>query len=347
MGQLELRQLTKRYSNRSAAAVENLNLTINQGELMVLLGPSGCGKTTTLRLIAGLIEPSAGEIFLNGRSVLKMPPERRDAVMVFQDDALFPFMTVGENVAFGLKMRRVNRHEAGKRVVEALAAVQLKGWESRWPTQLSGGQKQRVALARALVVRPQILLLDEPLTHLDRPLRRELREMVCRLQRDFNITTLFVTHDQAEAFSLADRIGIMFDGRLRQTGSPRHLYERPADLDVARFLGDCNILPGVKTGRTVTTAIGRLEIAPLPINDGAVLITVRPEAIQIGSNGHNNFTARIDSVNDKVPTAECWVKIGEVPLCLTPAPHAELSANQQITVHLPSDRLGVMPAPTQ
>ncbi|MCP4356444.1 MAG: ABC transporter ATP-binding protein, partial [Chloroflexi bacterium] len=204
MTTLTLQNLTKEYAP-GVTAVSDLNLTINEGELMVLLGPSGCGKTTTLRLISGLLQPTRGDVLFDGRSVLTVPPEKRNAVMVFQEHTLFPFMSVGDNVAYGLKMRKCNRAEIQERVAAALTAVQLPNFQNHWPDQLSGGQRQRVALARALIIRPRLLLLDEPLSNLDRSLREELRQMVRTLQQEAGITTLFVTHDQAEAVAIADR----------------------------------------------------------------------------------------------------------------------------------------------
>ena len=226
----------------SGRAIDRLDLTVESGERLVLLGPSGCGKTTALRLIAGLLQPTGGDVRFDDRSVLSVPAERRGAVMVFQDHALFPFKTVAENVAFGLKLRKIKRSEQRERVTEALAAVQLSGYEHRWPDELSGGQRQRIALARALVVRPRLLLLDEPLTSLEPGLRAELRETICRVQRAVSITTVFVTHDQGEALAVADRLALLIEGRLRQVGTPSDFLQHPLDADVARFFGGDNML---------------------------------------------------------------------------------------------------------
>ena len=212
MIKLELRDLEITYEN-GVRALNRLNLTVAQGELMVLVGPSGSGKTTALRVIAGLIRPSAGDVFFDQHSVLDVPPERRGAVMVFQTDTLFPFRTVGENLEFGLRMHKVGRSERRVRASEALSAVQMSGSEDRWPDELSGGQRQRVALARALVVRPKLLLLDEPLTSLEPSLRSEMRETITQVQRTFGITTLMVTHDQGHA-DHASRVVHMLDGRV-------------------------------------------------------------------------------------------------------------------------------------
>jgi ABC-type Fe3+/spermidine/putrescine transport system ATPase subunit len=343
MTTLTLQNLTKEYAPE-ITAVTNLTLTVHDGELMALLGPSGCGKSTTLRLVAGLLQPTSGDVLFNGRSILSTPPEKRGAVMVFQEHALFPFMSVGDNVAYGLKMRKLGRDEISQRVAEALTAVQLSGFEDRWPDQLSGGQRQRVALARALVIRPRLLLLDEPLSSLDRSLREELRQMIRQLQQETGITTLFVTHDQAEAVAVADRIGVMMNGRIRQIGRPRDFYEQPADAQVARFFGANNFLPGLKQGQTVVTTIGPIEIPPTPLPDGPVLLTVRPEAIELGVNGHNNFPAQVQSCSFRVPAQECQVSVSGVNLHLIPPPYTTLSTENEIMIHLPRERICVLPS---
>ena len=255
MTTLTLQNLEMTHRN-GVPAVAGVNLTVAHGELMVLLGPSGSGKTTTLRLIAGLLRPAAGDVLFDGKTVLDVPPERRGAVMVFQENTLFPFRTVGENLEFGLKMRKTGRRERERRVIDALAAVQLSGFEDRWPDELSGGQKQRVALARALVVRPELLLLDEPLGSLEPALRADMRDTITHLQREIGITTVLVTHDQLEAIALADRIALMIDGRIRQVGTPLEFFERPADTDVARFFAAANPIPGDKHGEQIDTDIG-------------------------------------------------------------------------------------------
>ncbi|MGH1492904.1 MAG: ABC transporter ATP-binding protein [Acidimicrobiales bacterium] len=221
----------------TAAVVSDLTLTVASGERLVLLGPSGCGKTSTLRIIAGLLAPRSGDVRFDGQSVLAVPPEARGVAMVFQEPALIPFRSVAENVEYGLKLRKVNKAKRRTLVAEALDAVQLSNFTNRWPAELSGGQRQRVAIARALIVEPRLLLLDEPLSSLDPNLREDLGQMICDLQRRMGITTVMVTHDRAEADVVADRIGVMIDGHLRQVGRPAEIRNHPADDEVARFLG--------------------------------------------------------------------------------------------------------------
>src|SRR5947208_8421237 len=242
MAALELIDLSKRYGDH--AAVAGVTLDVADGEFLVLLGPSGCGKTTTLRMIAGLVEPSGGATRIAGSDVTWLPPWRRNTAMVFQSYALFPHMTVAENVAFGLEMRKLAKSEIEARTGEALRLVRLEGYADRLPRQLSGGQQQRVALARALAIRPDVLLLDEPLSNLDAKLREEVRIDIGELQRQLGLTTIMVTHDQEEALTVADRLVVMADGEIRQIGSQRDLYEQPADQFVANFVGRSTFLTG-------------------------------------------------------------------------------------------------------
>lgn len=342
MTTVELVGLRKEYEG-GAPAVRDLTLTIQDGELMVLLGPSGCGKTTTLRMIAGLTAPSAGDLRFDGVSMLGAPPEKRGAAMVFQQHALFPFMSVGDNVAFGLRLRKLNRTAVRRRVAEALAAVQLPGFEDRWPDELSGGQQQRVALARVLAIRPKVLLLDEPLSNLDRSLRVELREMIRDLQRVTGVTTLFVTHDQTEAIAIADRMALMLDGRLHQVGTSKTFFESPADAQVARFFGNVNFIPGVKEGSVVRTALGPLEVSDVGKPDGRVLLTIRPEAVQIGANGHNNLPATVRGYQYQGTNARCLAAVGDVALQVITQPFRTYHENEPIIVHLPKERIRLLP----
>jgi ABC-type Fe3+/spermidine/putrescine transport system ATPase subunit len=258
---LQLCDLTKTYPHMSAPALQGLSLEVAAGDLVALLGASGCGKSTTLRLIAGLITPCRGDVHFDGRSILTTPPERRGVALVFQKPLLLPHMSVGENVGFGLRVRGERPATIRRQVDELLELVQLPGMADRRPGQLSGGQEQRVALARALIVTPRLLLLDEPLSQLDAGLRAEMRELIARLQRRLGITTLLVTHDQEEALLLADRIALLDAGQLQQYDTPRGLYERPASVAVARFLGGRNFIPGRAEGRCFVSAIGSFHLA--------------------------------------------------------------------------------------
>src|SRR5215475_8913294 len=242
MARLELDNLSKHYGDH--AAVAGVTLDVPDGEFIVLLGPSGCGKTTTLRMIAGFVEPSGGAARIGGVDVTWLPPWRRNTGMVFQSYALFPHMTVAENVAFGLEMRKLAKSDITARAREALRLVRLEAYAERLPRQLSGGQQQRVALARVLAIRPDVLLLDEPLSNLDAKLREEVRVEIRELQRQLGLTTVMVTHDQEEALTVADRLVVMSEGSVRQVGSQRDLYERPADRFVAGFVGRSTFLDG-------------------------------------------------------------------------------------------------------
>lgn len=237
---LQLKAVSKLYG-LNYKAVDDLYLDLPKGKLLGLLGPSGCGKTTTLRMIAGLLPITDGNIYINGEDISRKPPHQRDIGLVFQNYALFPHMTVAENVAFGLDMRRVPKHEAQARVEEALEMVRLPGYGPRKPKDMSGGQQQRVALARALVIRPRILLLDEPLSNLDAKLRDDMRIEIREIQQRMNITTVFVTHDQVEALTMCDVVGVMHNGKLAQLGTPEEIYERPSSLFVAEFVGRANV----------------------------------------------------------------------------------------------------------
>jgi len=296
MTQVDLHGLNKVFHGKEEVhAVKDLDLEIASGRITALLGPSGCGKTTTLKMIAGLLRPTFGDVTFDGQSVLGIPAERRGAAMVFQNYLLFPYMSVGENVGFGLRMRHVDKKVIQKKVADMLELVRLPGYEDRRPKQLSGGQQQRVALARALVIEPQVLLLDEPLSNLDAHLRDEMRELIFNIQRQLGITTIFVTHDQEEAVVLADMIALMFDGRLQQFEQPNAFYERPVNVRTARFFGGINFLEGVKEGECVTTSLGTFNTDSLAISDGPVVITIRPENLRLGEDGENTIQARIRS----------------------------------------------------
>ncbi len=262
---ITIREVVKRFG--AVTAVDRADLAVRDGELFTLLGPSGCGKTTLLRLLAGFYQPDSGEIRFGDRVVSGLPPYERNIGMVFQNYALWPHMTVEANVAYGLKLRRLGTAEVAARLREGLRKVNLTGFESRYPGQLSGGQQQRVALARALVLNPDILLLDEPLSNLDAKIRVQVRAEIRKLQQELGITTIYVTHDQEEALSLSDRVAVMKDGRVLQIGAPKELYERPRTRFVADFVGTNNLVPGRVSERAgaelvVDTAVGRLRAVP-------------------------------------------------------------------------------------
>src|SRR6478735_3851449 len=280
MARLELINLSKRYGDH--AAVVDVTLDVADGEFLVLLGPSGCGKTTTLRMIAGLIEPSGGAARLGGVDVTYLPPWRRNTGMVFQSYALFPHMTVAENVAFGLEMRKLARPEIEARAREALRLVRLEGFAGRPPRELSGGQQQRVALARALAIRPDVLLLDEPLSNLDAKLRQEVRVEIRELQRQLGLTTVMVTHDQEEALTMADRLVVMNEGTVHQVGTQRDLYERPADRFVAGFVGRTTFLAGTVEAPGRFRSDGGLSLAIAAGAPGKATLSLRPERLEIG-----------------------------------------------------------------
>ncbi|MBV8836559.1 MAG: ABC transporter ATP-binding protein [Alphaproteobacteria bacterium] len=281
MSFLALQGLTKRFGD--VAAVDDLSLGVEKGEFVSLLGPSGCGKTTTLQMIAGFVEPSQGAIALAGRDLTRVKPAARGLGIVFQSYALFPHMTAAENIAFGLEMRGVARPEQMKRVGDALTLVGLAGFAERYPRRMSGGQQQRVALARALVIKPDVLLLDEPLSNLDAKLREEMQVELRTIQRTVGTTTILVTHDQGEAMALSDRIVVMNRGRAEQIARPTEIYQQPATAFVANFLGKINVLPARIAAGTAT--IGGARFAASGRADGPCSASVRPERIAFADTG--------------------------------------------------------------
>jgi spermidine/putrescine transport system ATP-binding protein len=300
---VELRAVSKRFGD--TLAVDEVSLRVESGEFLTLLGPSGCGKTTLLRMIAGFEQPTGGSIWLGGEDVTQLPPYRRPVNQVFQSYALFPHLSVADNVGFGLRMQRVPKTEAAERIRQALELVSLAGLEQRRPHQLSGGQKQRVALARALVCRPRVLLLDEPLSALDARLRHAMQLELKRLQRQLGLTFVFVTHDQEEALTLSDRIAIVNRGRLEQVGNAHEIYHRPATPFAAEFVGAANLLPAKLLQRDamavrIQLADGlELSLPPAAWPEGTTkaLISIRPEKVHVGRTplpGANSFEARIE-----------------------------------------------------
>ena len=321
MFDVELIGLTKRFGD--VVAVNDISLEINQGEFFFLLGPSGCGKTTTLRIIGGLENPTAGIVKIKGQDVTNKPPEARDTATVFQSWALFPHKTIFENLAFGLKMRKKSRKEINDKTYAYLELVNLTGFENRYPAQLSGGQKQRVALARALVVEPAVLLLDEPLSALDLKLRQQMRFEIRRIQKNINVTTIFVTHDQTEALAMADRIVIMNQGRIEQIGTPHDIYYHPKSKFTSDFIGETNFLDGCVRHLQADAAKVDLsegcQIRALAANDtlasGKVLIGIRPEHIVLNrqkpQSENNVLEGRLIDVTFMGATRRFHIEFGQ------------------------------------
>jgi len=312
---LELRNLTKYYGD--FLAVDNISLTIADGEFATLLGPSGCGKSTTLHMVAGLLEPTEGSILINGKDVTAKPPNERNIGMVFQNTALFPHMTVRENIAYGLRMRDAPKSEIQTRIDELLNMVEMSDHGDHKPGELSGGQKQRIAIARAIAFEPELLLLDEPLTGLDRVLRESMRREIERIQNDVGVTTLYVTHDQKEALSMSDNVIVMNNGVKQQEGEPKDIYTNPQQQFVAEFIGKSTILSGEVMegdGMQIQTSIGEIEAADSQVEEvgNNVNVYLRPEHVQIESerNGHiNEFEGKIIDIENLGEHAEVHIRL--------------------------------------
>jgi spermidine/putrescine transport system ATP-binding protein len=352
-GRIELVSLTKRFAE---VAVDNIDLEIASGEFFSLLGPSGCGKTTTLRLIAGFEQPTAGRILLDGTDVSAVPPHRRNVNTVFQSYALFPFLTVFDNVAFGLRNKRLSKADLIKQVDSALELVKLRSFAKRRPGQLSGGQQQRVALARALVLQPSVLLLDEPLGALDAKLRRSLKVELKALQGQVGITFLYVTHDQEEALTMSDRLAVMRDGKIVQIGRPTDVYEQPADTYVADFLGVSNLMPvqvvsrgpgsrcEVRLGESLLT----VEHGSLDAPDQAHAV-IRPERVRIeeyGSPGPNRMPAMVERLVYLGSATQVFLRLGAgadvQALLQNDGDHAPLRQGTPVHAYLAPDALRVL-----
>ncbi|HET7167211.1 MAG TPA: ABC transporter ATP-binding protein [Pseudolabrys sp.] len=346
MASVELRDLTKRYG--TVAVVDDISLTIEHGHLVCLLGPSGCGKTTTLRLIAGFIEPSAGEIRVGDKLVSSpantLPPERRNMSMIFQSYALWPHMTVEENIVYGLKLRKLDRVTIGKKLDAILSTTKLAPLAQRYPGELSGGQQQRVALARALIVEPETLLLDEPLSNLDANLREEMRFEVRRLHDAYRYTTVYVTHDQSEAMTTADLICVMNGGKIEQSGSPEEIYDRPRSEFVARFIGSSNVIKGIGLD------VARIDFAGTPlrcigekINSGAPTpVSIRPHDIAISAaqrQGENIVPATVVRQVFLGASRDYMVEAKDgTQLRVVTAAGESIPQGSAVWLHLPPDR---------
>jgi len=353
-GRVQLDDLTKRFGDHEA--VRGIDLNIPPGEFFSLLGPSGCGKTTTLRMIAGFERPSGGRILLDGRDVSDTPPNRRNVNTVFQSYALFSHLTVAENVAFGLRFTKASREETRTRVGKALSLVQMQEFSDRKPHQLSGGQQQRVALARALILNPSVLLLDEPLGALDAKLRKTLQIELKALQEQVGITFVYVTHDQEEALTMADRLAVMNEGRIEQVGSPREVYEEPASAYVADFLGVSNLLDAEAVG-TASDGRCRIRVGDFELlassghtsARGAVKVVVRPERVRVEAprkTGENRLPGKIERVVYAGAISQLVVTLDRgAPLqCMLANDGADSDFDRggPVSVHLPCEALRVL-----
>jgi spermidine/putrescine transport system ATP-binding protein len=353
-GRVQLEGLTKRYG--AFDAVSGIDLDIPPGEFFCLLGPSGCGKTTTLRMIAGFERPSAGRILLDSRDVSNTPPNRRNVNTVFQNYALFSHLTVAENVAFGLRFTRTSKEETRNRVGQALSLVQMEDFRDRKPHQLSGGQQQRVALARALILNPSVLLLDEPLGALDAKLRKTLQVELKALQEQVGVTFVYVTHDQEEALTMADRLAVMSEGRVEQVGTPREVYEEPASSYVADFLGVSNLLDAEAVGETPDGRC-RLRAGDLELlasqghtsSTGPVKVVIRPERVHVEAprkTGENRLPGKVERVVYAGPISQLIVTLdrGEQIQCMlaNDGVGTAFDRGEPVSVYLPYDALRVL-----
>lgn len=355
---LTLENITKVFPSRGnvseVVAVQDVNLQIQKGELVTLLGPSGCGKTTTLRMIAGFEFPSSGRIVLDGQEINSLPPHKRDMSMVFQSYALFPHLTVFENVAYGLNVQRLSKKTIAERVGRALDLVHLQGYGDRAPGQLSGGQQQRVALARALVMEPKVLLMDEPLSNLDAKLREEMRTEIRRIQKELNITSVYVTHDQIEAMTLSDRIVVMNEGVIEQVGTPMEIYRFPNSRFVANFIGRANFIDGAvlsqHNSKLTIKSLGEsitLSNVKNTFHEGEpVTLIVRPEMIQVKKKG-GLYQGKIQQAVYLGDMIEYAVDVGGVSILGTETdPHVTelFPEGESVTVDFAQDRVQVLPA---
>ncbi|PTX64620.1 iron(III) transport system ATP-binding protein [Melghirimyces profundicolus] len=359
MSRVRLQNVSKTFG--TTTAVKELNLTIREGEFFTFLGPSGCGKTTTLRMIAGFYYPAEGRIWFDNRDVTEVPPQKRNTGMVFQNYALFPHMTVHENVAFGLEVRKISKKEIRERVKKALEQVRLAGYSDRRIAQLSGGQQQRVALARSLVIRPGILLLDEPLSNLDARLRDEMRSEILSLQRSLGITTIYVTHDQTEALSMSDRIAVFNQGVCQQVGTPEEVYNAPRNAFVASFVGETNLFPATVaqvSGETVTVQSKdhtfrirhKQEESGFSVEPGnRLFLTIRPEGVDlVPEAGENTLSAKMELVQFMGTSFHCAARLEDgTPLKAMfvnrPDLMGRLREGDRVIFRFPEDRLRLIP----
>ena len=339
---VQIRNLVKEFvdarTKQQVRAVDDVSLDIADGEFFALLGPSGCGKTTLLRMIAGFEEPTSGQVLFGERDVTNHPPNKRDAAMVFQSYAIFPHLNVFDNVAFGLKLRRLPAREIAERVARVMEVTGLSGYEKRSPSQLSGGQQQRVALARCIVMEPQLLLFDEPLSNLDAKLREQMRVEIRELQQRLGITTVYVTHDQVEAMSISDVVVVMEKGHIMQVGSPEDIYARPANRFVADFIGSNNFLPATIAGAGAVTVLGQQLSMRVPEGaTGEVTLSVRPEDVRLHTEAPAGpvFEGRVSFVRDLGRTVETFVTVAGNELSVLGAP--ALAEGTAVWLEVPED----------
>jgi len=344
MSGLELRGISKRFG--SVAAVDHVQLSVPQGSFVCLLGPSGCGKTTLLRMIAGLEDPTEGAILIDGEDITAVPTHQRNFGMVFQSLALFPHLTVDENIAYPLRIRGASRAEQRKRACELLELVQLPGFADRSITQLSGGQRQRVAIARALALKPRLFLLDEPLSALDAKLREAMQVELRQLQQQLGITTIVVTHDQREAMTMADMVVVMGGGRIRQAAPPVEIYRRPADSFVADFIGSTNLLALQADAHGAATALGHaLHDIRVPAGARTATLSIRPEDVQLTAAHEGMLTGQVSFVRDLGATIETFVEVGgqRIVAVSTPRARSTLRAGDAVGLRLPVESCVVLP----
>ena len=346
MSDLKISNLNKSFPGMDRPAVNDVSLDIKTGGLIAFLGPSGCGKTTILKMITGLLPPDSGDIILDNTSLLPIATENRGVVMVFQDYLLFPYMNVNENVGFALKMKGVDKEKIDEKVKDMLELVKLPDIGNRKPKQLSGGQQQRVALARALISKPNLLLLDEPLSNLDAHLRDEMRELIVTIQQKLNVTTVFVTHDQEEAVLLADKIALIFAGELQSYASPKEYYEFTINEGVARFFGGVNFLKSTINNSHIETEIGRISYNQKNKNDllDNHLLTIRPENIEISKTNifkENYFSGIVTSIIFSGTNTRYKIKVKDTVLecSVQSVGKKEISQNDEVFIHLPEEKI--------
>ena len=333
MSFLRIEGLAKRFGD--FVAVKDFNLEVHRGEFVSLLGPSGCGKTTTLQMIAGFLDPSQGRIVLDGKDITQLRPEQRGMGVVFQSYALFPHMTVEQNISFGLEMRKLSRDVQRQRIQDALALVRLHGLGARYPRELSGGQRQRVAIARALAIQPEVLLLDEPMSNLDAKLRQEMHVEMRAIQRQLGITTILVTHDQVEAMTMSDRIAVMHNGQIAQVDSPQQIYDKPTCDFASVFLGKTNRFEGQAQSRE-TVKIGDMVLgAPSPVDCGPVVVYLRPERIEVALAGQGGLPGTIKTL---LFLGSQWVVnvstgLGDIHISLPNARRAALHEGDEVSLN--------------